>query len=1003
MELPLFDGGNPWGWIAKAERYFQMNGMDERERIPAVILCFEGEALSWWQFRELWQPFREWRELKEELLLRFGLTQNRTPYEQIILHRQTGTIAEYRARFEQLVAMLPAVSIEWLKGAFMAGLSPRIQAELRLLAPTDLRSLMQMAADVEQRDWALYGMGGNSGKAEAAQPGQANSLLSAPTGFYLHPPFPSPTSHNPNQLPQPNWAEPNLPHSRPNQFHYPAYLPTAQAHPQFPASSPPLTQAGPLPNISNPPNTIASTRIPYSILPQTQTQTPSPTNISTPSPSTSNFPPPTNHTPTHSATSALLPPSSLPAGQPKSPSHGSDHSSFSAPPPTTHPSPLFSKRPPLPPFPRRLSQPEIQARIAQGLCFKCGDKYSFNHQCRFRQLRLMLCEDGEEESTEPTDAAPEPPHQDGQDIELSSHSVAGINSPRSMKLLGKISETEVVVLVDSGATHSFLSQQVVKDLALQIHQKAFSVTVGNGQSIKGGGVCRAVKLHLGSIHFLQDFYVFQLGNVDVILGMDWLSTLGIVHSDWQSLTMWFNWNGQQVSLQGDPSLTIRETSLRGFCKTLKSSNLVYWIELTHTVMEDSSPEQPEITAVLQHFQHLFEEPSGLPPRQTRDHAIRLVEGAIPPNIRPYRYPHHQKNEVERQIQDMLKAGIICPSISPFSNPVLLVQKKDGGWRFCVDYRVFNKLTIPDKFPIPAIDELLDELSGATIFSKLDLKSGYHQIRIVDNDIEKTTFRTHNGHYEFLVMPFGLSNAPATFQALMNTVFRDHLRRFILVFFDDILIYSRDLADHLEHLHTALTLLSEHHLVLNRKKCSFAVTQLEYLGHIISASRVAADPKKIQCMVDWPLPKDITELRGFLGLTGYYRRFVRNYGRIAAPLTQLLKKNSFLWSDEATHAFETLKKTMTTVPVLAMPDFTQPFIVETDASAIGIGAVLMQGGRPISFMSQALSPRSQAKSIYERELMAIVLALQKWRHYLLGKHFIVRTDQKSLKYLMEQQL
>jgi hypothetical protein len=342
---------------------------------------------------------------------------------------------------------------------------------------------------------------------------------------------------------------------------------------------------------------------------------------------------------------------------------------------------------------------------------------------------------------------------------------------------------------------------------------------------------------------------------------------------------------------------------------------------------------------LSAFADVFSKPTGLPPQRARDHDIVLKLGALPVAVRLYRYPVAHKDELERQCVTIIEQGIIR-RIDSFSSPVILVKKPDGLWCFCVDYRALNALMVKDAFPIPVVDELLDELHGARFFTKLDLRSGYHQVCMRPTDIHKTAFQTHDGLYEFLVMAFGLCNTPATFQALMNDILRPFLRRFVLVFFDDILIYNQTWVDHLRHIRAVFGELRRHQLFLKRTKCVFATSLVAYLGHIVFVAGVAMDPAKVQAVWDWPRPRSARAIRGFLGLAGYYRKFMHNYGTIAAPLTALLKKDGFSWSDEATIALATLKNAVTLALVLAMPYFSKTFNVECDASSHGFGAVLV---------------------------------------------------------------
>jgi hypothetical protein len=433
--------------------------------------------------------------------------------------------------------------------------------------------------------------------------------------------------------------------------------------------------------------------------------------------------------------------------------------------------------------------------------------------------------------------------------------------------------------------------------------------------------------------------------------------------------------------------------------------LIHISQVSHPVITSAAPALlPEISALLHKFAVVFSAPVALPPVRSCDHSIPLVAGAQPVNIRPYRYPPSLKDEIEKQVSDMMQQGLIRPSSSSFSSPVLLVRKKDGTYRFCVDYRYLNALTVKSKFPIPVFDQLIDELAGASWFSTLDLISGYHQVRLRQGEELKTAFQTHSGHFEFVVMPFGLSGAPGTFQGAMNTTLSSLLRKCVLVFFDDILVYSRTLPEHISHLEAVFLLLQKDQWHVKLSKCHFAQRSISYLGHIISEEGVATDSAKVEAIQSWPSPVNVKELRSFLGLAGYYRKFVRHFAVITQPLTALLKKGSlFVWSLEQESSFLAVKAALCAAPVLALPNFNHTFCIETDACRNGVGAVLLQQGHPLAFISKALGPKTQGLSTYEKEYLAILIAVDHWRPYLLHDEFVIFTDQKSLTHLNDQRL
>jgi len=417
-------------------------------------------------------------------------------------------------------------------------------------------------------------------------------------------------------------------------------------------------------------------------------------------------------------------------------------------------------------------------------------------------------------------------------------------------------------------------------------------------------------------------------------------------------------------------------------------------------ISDSLPQ--EIKHVVSEYPDVLKPRETLPPERNTAHTIPLEAGHKPPFRPIYRLSPVELAEVENQVTELLKNGLIEPSSSPYGAPVLFVTKKDGSLRMCIDYTALNKITVKNKYPMPRTDQLLDVLSGAQVFSSLDLQSGYHQIRIPIGDISKTAFRTPFGHYQFKVLSFGLTNAPATFQAAMNDIFRPLLGKCVVVYIDDILVFSKTHEEHAKHLCQVMQILQNQDFRVKLSKCEFAKSEVKFLGHVVGADGIKVDTSKTAVVSNWPVPNSLSPLRSFLGLATYFRKFIANFSTMVAPLTHLTKKDvPYAWCANCQKAFEEVKHALTHAPVLALPDFSKPFEVSCDASIQGLGAVLLQEGRPIAYESRKLIPAEVRYTTGEQELLAVVHALKVWRCYLEGPLFTVITDHNPLVHLNTQ--
>ncbi|KAL4016280.1 hypothetical protein IC575_023927 [Cucumis melo] len=472
--------------------------------------------------------------------------------------------------------------------------------------------------------------------------------------------------------------------------------------------------------------------------------------------------------------------------------------------------------------------------------------------------------------------------------------------------------------------------------------------------------------------------VLDMLDFDVILGMDWLAAN---HASIDCSRKEVAFNPPSMA-----SFKFKEEGSRSLPKVIsamKASKLLSqgtWSILASVVDTREVDVSLSSELVVRDYPDVIpQELPGLPPHREIEFAIKLEPGTVPISRAPYRMVPTELKELKVQLQELLHKGFIRPSVSPWGAPVLFVKKKDGSMRLCIDYRELNKVTVKNRYPLPRIDDLFDQLQGAIVFSKINLRLGYHQLRIKDGDVPKTTFRSRYGHYEFIVISFGLTNAPTVFMDLMNRVFREFLDTFVIVFIDDILIYSKTEAEHEEHLR-----------------------MVSFLGHVVSKAGVSVDPAKIEAVTSWPRPSTVSEVRSFLGLAGYYRWFVENFSRIATPLTQLTRKGaSFVWSKACDDSFQNLKQKLVTAPVLTVPDGSDNFVIYSDASKKGLGCVLMQQGKVVAYASRQLKSHEQNYPTHDLELAAVVFVLKIWRHYLYGEKIQIFTDHKSFKYFFTQ--
>lgn len=592
------------------------------------------------------------------------------------------------------------------------------------------------------------------------------------------------------------------------------------------------------------------------------------------------------------------------------------------------------------------------------------------------------------------------------------------------------------MLIDSGADRVYVDRKVAQRAGKIERGRTMVVKLPNGASMATDQYA-FVLLQVGSYRFKVEAVVLDLSGYDVVLGLAWLkeanpsidwtsSTVRITDKRGKHILEPYRDKNQVEGTGGDHGL-ISHRTLRKMLKDRLTETFLYVIR-TDDLLGDQNgdqekpPDLPEnvprrFMKVIRRFKDRFrtELPDKLPPHRGFDHVIDTGD-AKPVNLNPYPLSPSQLQEQTSQVRDLLSKGLIRVSSSPWGFPVLFAKKGDGKWRMCIDYRALNAVTERNTYPLPRIQECLDQIGHAKRISKLDLTLGFHQLRLDESSIPKTAFNTRQGKFEYLVMPFGLTNAPATFQTLMNTVLQEYLDRFVVVYLDDLVIYSQSKEEHEKHLELVLTKLRENDLFAKPSKCIIGAETVEFCGHKVGQGKLKTCRSKTQLIEEWPVPTNVHEVRQFLGLASYYCRFVRNFATHSAPLSDLLKEDDpelrkkknrpIIWNARCQLAFLKLKQALTSEPVLAQADFTKPFVIETDASEGAIGCCLLQVGEDnkmhlVAYDGRKLQGPKLRYPVQEKELLAIKHAVRTWSYYI-DNHTRTKilTDHQSLRYLKD---